>query len=157
MWQRIQTVYLILVILAGIIAYYLPIAIFNVPGNGENEHLFYLGKTLISNTDGTSTIENHSWLAALNGLSSFIALIAIFLFKNRKRQILFISLATLIVAGTIVASFYLVDLQSGHTGLHYSAYKLGGLIPIIQIVLLSLGRRAVKKDEALVRSADRLR
>ena len=157
MWQRIQTVFLILVVIASIVAYYLPFAGFIDPSISGKEFLLYLGKTIGENPDGTSNIQNHSWLAAINGLISLLTLISIFLFKNRQRQMLLISFTTLLVAGSIVGIFYLADQMSGTLGIENISYKVGGIIPILQILLLNLARRSIKKDDALVRSADRLR
>jgi hypothetical protein len=37
------------------------------------------------------------------------------------------------------------------------SYKEGAYLPLIQIILVFLAQRSIKKDEELVRSADRLR
>jgi hypothetical protein len=49
----------------------------------------------------------------------------------------------------------IVDYISGKTG--EVRYKLGAILPIVSVILVFLATRAIKKDEDLVRSADRIR
>lgn len=93
-------------------------------------------------------------LAAFMG-SALLSFIAIFLFKNRKLQ-------TVVCRLNILLSFILLGVfvyrsltVSGDKAL--SEKGIGMLIPIFSIVLLVLANRAIRKDELLVKSADRLR
>ncbi|WP_420574512.1 DUF4293 domain-containing protein [Kordia sp.] len=88
--------------------------------------------------------------------SAVIALITIFLFKNRKLQFVlnrFNILFNLILLGIFV--YRMLNL-SGEVG-KISEKGIGVILPIISIVLLVLANRAIKKDEDLVKSVDRLR
>jgi hypothetical protein len=87
--------------------------------------------------------------------SAILTLITIFLFKNRKLQFVlnrFNILLNLILLGVFV---YRMLTLSGET--EVSEKGIGIIIPIISIVLLVLANRAIKKDEDLVKSVDRLR
>ena len=87
--------------------------------------------------------------------SAILALITIFLFKNRKLQFVlnrFNIIFNLILLGVFV---YRMLTLSGETAV--SEKGIGIIIPIISIVLLVLANRAIKKDEDLVKSVDRLR
>ncbi|WP_046746044.1 DUF4293 domain-containing protein [Kordia zhangzhouensis] len=88
--------------------------------------------------------------------SAALALITIFLYKNRKLQFVlnrFNILLHLILLGIFV--YRMLNLSGGIEKI--SEKGIGVIIPIISIVLLVLANRAIKKDEDLVKSVDRLR
>ncbi|WP_298515903.1 DUF4293 domain-containing protein [uncultured Kordia sp.] len=88
--------------------------------------------------------------------SAALALITIFLFKNRKLQFVlnrFNILFHLILLGIFV---YRMLNVSGEIE-KISEKGIGVVLPLISIVLLVLANRAIKKDEDLVKSVDRLR
>ena len=87
--------------------------------------------------------------------SAALSLISMFLFKNRKSQFMLGRL-------NIILNFFLLGLfvyqslnVSGETNV--SEKGIGIFLPIISIVLLVLANKAIKKDEDLVKSVDRLR
>ena len=87
--------------------------------------------------------------------SGALALISIFMYKNRKSQFVMGRL-------NIILNFILLGLfvyrslnLSGETDV--SEKGIGILLPIFSIVFLVLANKAVKKDEDLVKSVDRLR
>jgi len=87
--------------------------------------------------------------------SAVLALITIFMFKNRKLQFVlnrFNNIFNLILLGVFV--YRMLNL-SGE--MEVSEKGIGIILPIISIVLLVLANRAIKKDEDLVKSVDRLR
>ena len=88
-------------------------------------------------------------------VSGLMSIITIFLFKNRKGQFVlnrFNILINLILLGVLI--YHLLTL-SGET--QVSEKGIGGVLPIIVIVLLVMANKAIKKDEDLVKSVDRLR
>jgi len=82
--------------------------------------------------------------------SAVLALVTIFLFKNRKLQFV---LNRLILLGIFV--YRMLNLSGEMENI--SEKGIGVILPIISIVLLVLANRAIKKDEDLVKSVDRLR
>ncbi|MFD1614933.1 DUF4293 domain-containing protein [Gelatiniphilus marinus] len=87
--------------------------------------------------------------------SAFLSIIAIFRYKNRKSQF---TLGRL----NIILNFFLLGFfvyqslsVSGETAV--SKKGIGMLLPIVSIVFLALANKAIKKDEDLVKSVDRLR
>ncbi|SFU34303.1 protein of unknown function [Pustulibacterium marinum] len=135
MLQRIQTVYLLLVVLAsGVLPFF--VDIYSV--NGES----------------VTVMTEVLYLVAYE-LIAVLALIAIFLFKNRKNQFVVNRLNmifNLILLGVFV---YRSLTLSGESEI--SEKGIGMFLPIISIVFLVLANRAIKKDEDLVKSVDRLR
>jgi len=88
--------------------------------------------------------------------SATLSLITIFMFKNRQSQFVMGRL-------NIILNFILLGLfvyrslsLSGETS-DVSEKGIGMLLPIFSIVFLVLANKAIKKDEDLVKSVDRLR
>ena len=136
MIQRIQTVYLLL---QGIIAGVLP---------------FFLN--LWSNAQGMEIYAKNDMLISIAFyLSAALAVISIVYFKNRKNQFV-INRLNIILNLFLLGFFVYRSLNlSGETSV--SEKGIGMLIPIVSIVLLFLANRAIKKDEDLIKSVDRLR
>ena len=136
MLQRIQTVYLLIVAtVMGALQFWLPLY--------TNE----AGEKIMAQND-------IMYIVCFLG-SAALALIAIFLFKNRKRQFVLNRLNIIlnfILLGVLV---YLLLNLSGETAV--SEKGIGMFLPIISIVFLVLANKAIKKDEDLVKSVDRLR
>ena len=92
----------------------------------------------------------------LFGLSTTLSLLSIISFKKRQQQFVFGRLniiLNLILLGLFVYHSLKV---SGETAL-VSEKGIGMFLPIISIVMLALANKAIKKDEDLVKSVDRLR
>lgn len=136
MIQRIQTVYLILV---ALITGGLP---------------FYAG--LWTETEGNVVYAaNIMWIQVVFLVSAALALITVFLFKNRKNQFV-LNRLNMILSLFLLGFFVYRSLNiSGETSV--SEKGIGMLIPLFSIVFLVLANRAIKKDEDLVKSVDRLR
>jgi hypothetical protein len=102
------------------------------------------------------TVFNSAILAILNGVIGAFALIAIFCYKNRNLQIRISNLALLLDCIFIGLLFFSADSMSStlNTKVHY---LYGSYLPVITAILLFAAIRYIKRDEALVRSADRLR
>ena len=140
MLQRIQTVYLFIAFIAvGVLPFIFPLY---VDGNREN---FYF-------------VQNLAYVF-LFGVSTTLTVISILRFKNRKSQFVMNRLniiLNLILLGLFV--YQSLNLSGDADRLRYVSEKgIGMFLPIISIVFLSLANRAIKKDEDLVKSVDRLR
>jgi len=144
MLQRIQTLYLLLVILlSGPIAFFAPFLL-----NQDKEQLYL--KSMIQ-TGEVLLIA----LPALFLISSGMALLTLISFKNRTRQIIYNRL-------NIVINFLLLGIVVYHQlklpGEAFVSEKgIGVFIPLLTIVLLALANKAIIKDDKLVKSVDRLR
>ncbi len=88
---------------------------------------------------------------------ALIPFITIFLYKDRKKQVM---LSYLAIAMVIAFSFWLIQTAKGVLGpveLRAENYGIGTLLPSITILFLILAIRGIKKDDKLIKSADRLR
>lgn len=144
MIQRIQSVYLLLAaLLSGV-----GIFIFSLWTNEDGSEYFAL--------DAFSN--GNSMLIAITCLffvSALLTLVAIFQFKDRKKQFVIGRLA--ILDNLILLGFLIYVTQNLSGEISVSEKGIGLLIPIINVVLVTLANKAVKKDEELVKSVDRLR
>ena len=136
MIQRIQSVYLLLLALtAGVLPFF---------------------TELWTNAKGLMVYaQDQLWVSIAFYAVAALAVIAIFMFKNRKNQFVFNRL-NMILNLFLLGFFVYRSLNlSGETSV--SEKGIGMLIPIVSIVLLFLANRAIKKDEDLIKSVDRLR
>jgi len=144
MIQRIQTVYLVLAsLLSGGLIFVL-----NLWTSAEGINFFVIDSFY-------SESKLLMIASSLFFVSAILTFIAIFKFKNRQLQFVLGRLAILtnfILLGILV---YFSQNLSGET--EVSEKGIGLLIPIFTIVLVVLANKAIKKDEELVKSVDRLR
>ena len=108
-------------------------------------------------------------LVTLAIVSGVIGLLCIFLFKNRRLQMRLATLGFMTTLAYIfLLCFWAVDkyadvlLSHGLTRFLSEAkpevsWGVGAFIPMAALVFFFLAQRAIRKDEALVRAADRLR
>lgn len=146
MIQRIQTVYLLLAIIMLATTNLVPLASFQLPSGEVVEMSVISGE--------------HTNIALLilisSAVSALLCSISIFLYKNRKRQILIAYLALLPV---LLLIGYFIGYSYGlGASAHMSLVSVKGIIlPVISLLAILLAVRKIKADEKLVRSLDRIR
>ncbi len=84
-----------------------------------------------------------------------LALLTIFMYKNRKDQFVLNRLNIILNFILLGLFVYRSLIVSGENAI--SEKGIGIFLPVISIVFLVLANKAVKKDEDLVKSVDRLR
>nr|WP_294789254.1 DUF4293 domain-containing protein [uncultured Flavobacterium sp.] len=136
MIQRIQTVYIFLAFAAtGILMFFVPL------------WTTAAGKPFYSMQDQLYTI--------ILGLTTMLSIISIISFKKRQNQFV-LNRLNIILNLILLGLFVYRSLNlSGET--EVSEKGIGMFLPIVAIVLLVLANKAIKKDEDLVKSVDRLR
>ncbi|SHJ03090.1 DUF4293 domain-containing protein [Algibacter luteus] len=136
MLQRIQTVYLLL-------------------AAGVSAGLTFVFHIWITEQDVVVYAKDELLYFALFLGSAILSIVAIFMYKNRKSQ--FVMGRLNIILNFILLGFFVYQSLniSGETAV--SEKGIGMLLPIVSIVLLALANKAIKKDEDLVKSVDRLR
>jgi ABC-type polysaccharide transport system permease subunit len=88
-------------------------------------------------------------------ISSILAIVNIFIFNNRKLQFVIGRILILINLFLLGLLIYQSLMISGEISV--SEKGIGMFLPILAILLLVLANKAIKKDEDLVKSVDRLR
>jgi len=155
MIQRIQTLYLLaIVVLSGFIIASPLADLFN-----KVDNLTYLvslnGISLVKSTG--NIIESRIWaLASVTMVVPVIALITIFSFKNRVKQIRLsvINMLFMICFYIFLVLYLWPACVRLHTDWHL---KIVTVFPLINIILNYLAIGSIGKDEKLVKSLDRLR
>jgi uncharacterized membrane protein len=157
MIQRKQTLYLFFAGLVTVILLFIPFG--NISTN-----LAYYEYTAFAVREATpdhtfilSTIGNALMLMATSAFS----FITIFLYKNRKAQLKLISINMLVILVAICAIMYIYPNLIFPKNIHLINAKLEFspfiIISFISAIGLYLAKKAIAKDEAIVKSADRLR
>ena len=136
MLQRIQTIYLLLSagISAGLIfVFHLWTTNEGLPFYAQDDKL-YLGLFIAS---------------------AVLSLVSIFRYNNRKSQ--FVLGRLNIILNFILLGLFVYQSLNVSGEANVSEKGIGILLPIFSIVFLVLANKAIKKDEDLVKSVDRLR
>jgi len=142
MIQRIQSVYLFLAALVSAILFYIP--------------LFELPVATADAAPRSFMISSNALLLILCSAIGIFSFIVIFIYKNRSFQLKACRLILIIIFIMIGLLFYTSDTISN--GLDQKVvFKVGTYLPLLQVIFIFLAYRAIKKDDELVRSADRLR
>ncbi len=93
--------------------------------------------------------------SVLFGLSMTLALVSLLGYKKRQNQFVMNRLNMILNVILLGLFVYRTLTLSGEA--QVSEKGIGMFLPIVSIVLLVLANRAIKKDEDLVKSVDRLR
>lgn len=164
MIQRIQTLWLFFVVLLSVATFFFPLAVFTFNFKGLEFHELYTfipSQVSLKSDAVVQTTPAYSLIFIQIGVG-LIALISIFLFKNRGLQLKVLSSGFLLLAIYVGFLFFLkIDGLEKEIAELYSkpslSYGVSSYFPILQLLLLILAQRAIKKDERIVRSSDRLR
>lgn len=147
MIQRIQTIFLLLGSISMLAVLFFP---FTSLESGIQ------GAGILA--DGVYTAQEKPVLLGLFSLSSLLALIGVFLFRNRSLQMkMAIFSADAGFIGTVLAIFYLWEDEKVRDIFASLRLGVGAIFPILGFAALLLAFWYIRKDEKLVRSADRLR
>ena len=154
MIQRIQSIYLFVAAIVTAFTFIFPFAEYL---NDNTKYLLNInGLTDIS---GANTIFNTYPLLLLVILCLIISLLTIMLYKNRPLQARLCNLNILLYVILIAGIFFYSDQAEQELGTEnlLTIFKLGSIAPIFAIILTFMANRAIRKDDALVRAADRIR
>ncbi|MDO9152220.1 MAG: DUF4293 domain-containing protein [Paludibacter sp.] len=155
MIQRIQSLYLLLIVILSCFTLFSPIAgLYN-----QDETLKYIvnykGINLVETT-GNKYFENVWALSAISAIVPVIAFITIFLYKKRSLQIRLIIVNIVFMAGFYGLLF--IYLWIAGEKLHADWFlEIVTAFPLVNIVLSFMAVRAIGKDIALLKSLNRLR
>lgn len=135
MWQRIQTAYLTISFIASAVLPY----VFPLWKTNGKDYFFMHDMAIVS-------------LFALSTALTFISIISF-----KKRQLQFVLGRLNMILNLILLGLLIYRWQNLSGGATASEKGIGMFLPIISIVMLVLANKAIKKDENLVKSVDRLR
>lgn len=154
MIQRIQTVYLLLVVVLLVATLFMPLLTLQI-----GQEFFSMDASGVSSLiNQEATAFGTTWgLFALTAIIALVAMVTIFLYKNRILQIRLCVFNALLMIGFYAYVAFLVWRWQGEVPEMQWQLKLGLAFPVIALILDYLAIRNIGADEALVRSLDRLR
>jgi hypothetical protein len=156
MWQRIQTVFLVIVAVAMAITIFFPIWVFQA--GTENAHLLYpMHYTVKQNGVASTQYFPYSLTAIFAIASATLAIISIGKYKDRLLQRKLGALNSLFMAATVGCSFYFANQLMHSHEVAGQQYSLGLYLPVVAVIANFLANRFIMRDEKLVRDSDRLR
>ena len=155
MWQRIQTVFLVLAIISLVAAILFPI--WAHEALGQTHKLFALHYSITGQSGEMISTDYipYCTTAILAVAAITISIIEIGKFRNRVLQMKLGALNSLFLAGTIASAFIFsnelaTEFQGGRLG-------LGLWLPGIAVLCNLLANFFIRRDERLVRDSNRLR
>tara|TARA_R110001592_G_scaffold95324_2_gene274709 strand:+ start:8830 stop:9330 length:501 start_codon:yes stop_codon:yes gene_type:complete len=157
MIQRIQSLLLAIVAILSIVFSFLPI--FEFAGY-EATYVMNAYKThLIDNVN--EVVSKNMGVGVLQGVIMLLSIIVILIFKKRQLQVKLLKLNLLLITLQIVAIVMYTDVAKEVIASNpkdvIMGLQIGAAIPVLCLVLVYASIYFIKKDESLVRAADRLR
>lgn len=141
MIQRIQTLWLLLVAIAAF---------------ATSKLMLYVGTLADGSKKPYPFAGNLVLMIAIIALG-ILALICLFLFKNRKLQFRLAVFGVIFSIGFLFLEYYMVEQFKTTYLIQSGAYQLGALLPLVMVFLFFFAARGIYRDERLVKSMDRLR
>ena len=153
MIQRIQSVYLLIVLVLGICLFLVPFSKFI-----NNDIIYTLNIYGLEQTSaqGKSLVFNTIPIIITSVIFIILTFLSIFKYKNRKLQIK-IGKVNIVLQLLLISLIILYSFQSSKTTEADIIFRFGSIIPIINIILILLVNKAISKDEELRKSANRIR
>ena len=152
MIQRIQSLFLLGVVIISILLFFLPFSEKIAPDAVFNLELNHVTKTVGMVKE---VVSSQYLLMILNLFVAVLAFYTIFLFKNRKNQVKLCMLNVLFA--TLLLIFVFTQSESMLPTDVRPHYLTGLYLVALQIIFLVAAQRFIRKDEKLVRAADRIR
>ncbi len=152
MIQRIQSLYLLLAAIVPVFAYMVPLVQFEQGAQAFSLYACHYEAAQVEALAGRMPYG----VLVLSLLAIVLPLVALLGFKNRRSQLKKVAWAMMAnVAWMVTVGVYAVSLAAR---LEMEVQPGCGLIfPLLGLVCLVMARRGIRRDEALVRAADRIR
>jgi len=151
MIQRIQTVFMLLAVIALGLFLWLPVMKLEIAGNTTS---IYKGWEVTHTLPFRGEAYMYFFSAILTGIAIAVTLVNIFLYKNRGVQtvLCWVSIFFIAAAGLFVYYKYQTKIFNGEVIL-----TLWNVLTIIAVVFELLAYFYIRKDEDTIKSLDRLR
>ncbi len=149
MIQRIQTLWLFLAMVLAVLMYFFPV----IELSSDNSLMIY-SYDAISFAGISGLIQTGYIIAGLLGLIAFFSFVAIFLYKKRVLQMRFCTVISLLDIFLVILIVVFSFNEAKNPGI---TIGLSAILPLIIFILVLMARRAVHRDELLVKAADRIR
>ncbi len=161
MIQRIQSFLLVLALVGFVLLFMFPTATFEA-GTTTSSLTLMPGENTMNEETGEAFVAQNSVLLMVMAIVLGIGtLVSIFLYKNRIRQMRFVSMLGLInlvyIGIMFLATIPDAEKTLSRMGEVSTTYSVGTFIPVITLILIVIAQRCIRSDEMKVRAADRIR
>ncbi len=162
MIQRIQSLFLLVAAIIPIVLLFISFGYINT----EEAQFVYNSLSLKYNIPEGHTVVRVYYVALCLILCSALSLIALFSYKKRSRQVQIISITMIVYLVTLMLMLWICPdvifkkffaTRGMDFEFQFANKALLLILVFVEALCLFLANRFIKKDEALVRSADRLR
>jgi hypothetical protein len=138
MIQRQQTLWLLLSAVTALLSFMFP---------------FVTGKLTVNEitTERSINAGSEFIILILTGIALVIGTVTIFLYKNRKQQMMLCVVGIVISLAVII--LYIMEVKKLTSG----TLALSSILPFLTIIGFFLAWRNIRKDEKLIKSLDKLR
>ena len=153
MIQRIQTIYLLIALAFGVSMFFAP----QITFMADMEYVLnFKGINPVEASETAKSVPSVA-LTILLALTPLVTLASIFLFKKRMVQIRLCAANIGLLIGVTALSYYFGTVGMKELNATTLSYNITMVFPIAGAILSFLALRAIAKDEALVKSMDRIR
>ena len=155
MIQRAQSIYLLMVTILMVFLIALPIAEVVISG-GEIliYHNYGIKRYVAENPEIIVYTVPVTIVTCMIGIISFIN---IFLYTNRNLQMRICLYNILLLAGLMILIYFYFAVIKKRLNISDHTFKISIVFPIISLILTLMALRGIRRDEALVKSYERLR
>jgi hypothetical protein len=154
MLQRIQTVYLLVIVILTGVMVFLPLAVLQVKNELYSLGVFGVSESISSQPELIYPV----WgLFVLTTIITLLATVTIFLYKHRIRQIRICVFNAILMIGFYGFFAFLIYMMKQEINELSVNVRVALSFPLISLILDYLAIRNIGADEVLVRSVERLR
>ncbi|SFT99497.1 protein of unknown function [Algoriphagus locisalis] len=158
MIQRLQSIFLLLVAVAMGLTLGLDLWTQVVADSGETWKLNALFMNQIDASGEVLHAASKWYIAALASFVGLLAIISIFQYRNRGRQMMINMINSLFMVGLVAIIFLVTNGVNKAIGaVDNGEYGIGFWAILAAMVCNMLANRFIRKDEALIKSVDRIR
>ncbi|HNQ13183.1 MAG TPA: DUF4293 domain-containing protein [Bacteroidia bacterium] len=152
MIQRVQSIFILVAIISSVVALLFPYSVIYVPTEPNATTIISYYHRIITDINGVVEVKGNYLIVSFLCLGIFLSVFALFGYKNRNAQYRITRFTVLIYLCLIL--FLLFGYNQDATEINY---KLGIYFPMLSLLLLFFASVFIRRDENLVRAADRLR
>jgi glucan phosphoethanolaminetransferase (alkaline phosphatase superfamily) len=160
MLQRVQTLFLLAIILAMLVLFFVPIWSKVDPSTGHSYTIYawHLKETNPVDSQIHLIVKPYIFIGILGIIATLTAFYALLRYDNRLRQLQLCALNSLLLTGMMGCMIYLATKNEGKLITHLAGhYKLGFIAGIVGVISNLLANQFIKRDERLVREAEKIR
>ncbi len=154
MIQRIQSLFLLVAFILQLLMLFLPVSEYTINGS---QGIIFKASGFVSGGGGMKELYQTTIILIFICLTVILPLITLFLFKRRVLQMRLCIYNIILLLGFQGVLFWFIWWRIGIQFEVVTVYKFPVVFPVVSAILSYLAFRAIKKDENLVRSLDRIR